>query len=246
MKNALLLAFLLTLINTISLAQDKVLLKSGTVIEAKVIEVGIDEVKYQLYTKDGSGAIYTVPKSKIEVIVFENGYREEFKDITTEMADLSKKHLVGFNYIDLIAQNLSFDYEYFFSAKHDFSLYVPIRIGFPRSALHYNPINVFETGVGVFVYPYRRKKINLFTGLESMYSVRLSENYVYDPLNGNYIIAPPEYRDVLGVYVTNGMKINFRERFGLGYSFSVGLNTDLYYGGANFMAKGNMSFYFRL
>ena len=41
-------------------------------------------------------AIYTVPKTKIEVIVFESGYREEFKEITTEMADLSKRHLLGF------------------------------------------------------------------------------------------------------------------------------------------------------
>jgi len=246
MKNALFLTFLLTLINSISFSQDKVLLKNGTVIEAKVLEVGTDDVKYQLKTKDGTGAIYTVPKTKIEVIVFESGYREEFKDITAEMADLTKKHLIGFNYFDLILQNFSFDYEYFFAAKNDFSLYVPLRIGFPRDALHFNPVNVIETGIGVFIYPYRKKKLNYFTGIETMYSNKLAENFLYDPSTGGVIFNSPEHRNYLGVYITNGIKLNFRERFGLGYSFSVGLNTDLYYGGANIMAKGNMSFFFRL
>jgi len=246
MKNAFFLTLLLTLINSISFSQDKVLLKNGTIIEAKVLEVGTDEVKYQLYTKDGSGAIYTVPKTKIEVIVFESGYREEFKDITSEMADLSKKHLIGFNYFDLILQNISFDYEYFFSAKNDFSLYVPVRIGLPQEGFHDRPVNLIETGLGILVYPYRKNKVNYFTGLETMYANKLSETYFYDPTTGGYVFDSPEHRNYLGIYLTNGIKLNFRERFGLGYSFSVGLNTDLYYGGANIIGKGNMSFFFRL
>ena len=43
-------------------------MKNGNVIKAKVLEVGLEEVKYELYTKEGGGAVYTVSKNKIEVM----------------------------------------------------------------------------------------------------------------------------------------------------------------------------------
>ncbi|MBI3134100.1 MAG: hypothetical protein HYZ14_05430 [Bacteroidetes bacterium] len=242
MKKLALLSVLLLNVVIHSFAQDKVLLKNGTVIQAKVLEVGAEEVKYQLYTKTGDGAIYVVPKSKIELIEFENGYREEFKDITNEMADLSKNHLIGFNYIDLLARNVSFDYEYFFP-KRDFSIYVPLRVGLDYSLYSHYTANVIETGVGLFAYPYRRKKLNFFTGAEFMYSNKFSYGSTYDQY-GNYTWQKVN-RNYLGVYTTAGIKLNFRERFGLGYSLSVGIMNPLEGGGADIMAKGNMSFFYR-
>ena len=244
MKNSLILIIAGFALSIGAFAQDKVLLKNGTLISAKVLEVGLEDVKYQLYTKDGDGAIYTVPKSKIELIEYEGGLREEFKEITTEMADLTKKHQIGFNYIDLLSQNVSFDYEYYLSESREFSLYVPMRIGLPRNSDHYYNANIFETGVGLFAYPYRKKKLNYFTGVEVAYAAKKQSYSTFDPINGLFI-SDPIFRDFFGVYVTNGIKLNFKERFGLGYSFSLGMLADLKYSGTEFGGKFNMNFFYR-
>lgn len=244
MKKLLLLLIAGLAFSINSLAQDKVLLKNGTIVAVKVLEVGLEDVKYQLYTKEGDGAIYTVPKSKIELIEYESGLREEFKEITTEMADLTKKHQLGFNYIDLLSQNISFDYEYYLSESREFSLYVPVRIGLPRNSNHYFRANVFEAGLGIFIYPYRKKKLNYFTGLETAYAAKKQSYSTYDNITGFYS-SEPIFRDYFGLYVTNGIKLNFKERFGLGYSFSVGMLADLKNGGTEVGGKINMNFFYR-
>lgn len=219
-------------------------MKNGNVIKAKVLEVGLEEVKYELYTKEGGGAVYTVPKNKIEVIEFENGYREEFLDDNNEVADLKRRHQVGFNYIDLLFLNFSADYEYYLNEKNDFSVFVPLRFGIPIGASIHSR-NIFETGAGIFVYPYRKKKFNYHTGIEFMY--RLSENEFgyYDPNTNTYYSNGIQRLNYMGVYVTNGIKLNFKERFGLGYSFSFGVASNLETGYIDPIGKMNFNFFYR-
>lgn len=59
-------------------AQDKIYKLKGPVINAKVIEVGIDEIKYKLYDNP-DGPIYVVDKSSINKIEFADGRVEKFK-----------------------------------------------------------------------------------------------------------------------------------------------------------------------
>lgn len=60
-------------------AQDKVILKSGDEFNAKIIKIGLDMVKYKKWT-NLEGPIYSVSKSDIFKITYQNGEHERFKD----------------------------------------------------------------------------------------------------------------------------------------------------------------------
>ena len=59
-------------------AQDKIYKLKGSVIKAKVIEIGTDEIKYKLYDNP-DGPIYVVDKSTLSRIEFTDGRIEEYK-----------------------------------------------------------------------------------------------------------------------------------------------------------------------
>jgi hypothetical protein len=61
------------------LAQDIITLRSGEEIKAKVQEIGTDNVKYKKYD-NLSGPIYTLMKSEIFMIKYENGDKDIFKE----------------------------------------------------------------------------------------------------------------------------------------------------------------------
>ncbi len=63
-------------------AQDKVFMSSGKIIECKVLEVGIDEIKYKITTEPGA-TIFSVNKLDVLKIEFENGHIEEFQEDLT-------------------------------------------------------------------------------------------------------------------------------------------------------------------
>ncbi len=60
-------------------AQDVITLKSGDEIQAKVTEVGQTEVKYKRFDNP-DGPTYTVSKSDIFMVKYQNGQKEVFKD----------------------------------------------------------------------------------------------------------------------------------------------------------------------
>ena len=68
--------FLLAIVNTIE-AQDKIYRKNGQIIKTKVLEIGVDEVKYKPF-ENPEGPLYVLPQNKISKIVFENGKTEKF------------------------------------------------------------------------------------------------------------------------------------------------------------------------
>jgi hypothetical protein len=66
------------LITTNLNAQDKLFLKSGENIEAKILEVNLDEVEYKKFA-NLEGPTYTIVKSEIHMVIYENGESEIFK-----------------------------------------------------------------------------------------------------------------------------------------------------------------------
>src|SRR6476661_8935292 len=69
--------------STTSFAQDKLYKKKGEPIKVKILEVGLDEVKYRLYD-DPNGPIYVVDKEQILKVEFENGKTESYKTGLTD------------------------------------------------------------------------------------------------------------------------------------------------------------------
>lgn len=79
------LLILFTTINFNALAQDLIVLKKGEVIKSKVIEIGINEIRYKKWSYL-EGPSYVIEKSGVLSINYENGEVESFKDTPSEKA----------------------------------------------------------------------------------------------------------------------------------------------------------------
>jgi hypothetical protein len=77
MQKFLFLFVLLLFAASFSYAQDKIYRKNGKIVEAKIIEIGSDEIKYKEF-HDTDGPIYVLETDRISKIVFENGKVEKF------------------------------------------------------------------------------------------------------------------------------------------------------------------------
>ncbi len=86
-------------------AQDKIFLKSGDKIEAKITEVNIDNIKYKNFS-NLNGPVFTIPKKDINKVVYENGESDIFKE-------------EGFRRNRINADVLAFTYNSAFSASYE-------------------------------------------------------------------------------------------------------------------------------
>ena len=60
-------------------AQDKIHKTDSTVVDAKIIEIGVSEIKYNKFNNQ-NGPIYIINKSKVAYIVYQNGEKEIYKN----------------------------------------------------------------------------------------------------------------------------------------------------------------------
>ena len=80
MKNLnYLLSIIMLVFTSNMISQDKIFLKSEENIETKILEINVDEVKYKKYS-NLEGPTFTILKSDIHMIIYENGENEIFKD----------------------------------------------------------------------------------------------------------------------------------------------------------------------
>ena len=81
-KKRFLLALCIIAINLSCFAQDIIVTKDAKRINAKVTEVNVDNVRYKNYD-NLDGPVYTLPKSDIASIVYQNGQEETFSSEST-------------------------------------------------------------------------------------------------------------------------------------------------------------------
>lgn len=60
-------------------AQDKIYRKGGEVIQANIIEVGTDNIKYKIFN-EANGPIYTIEKARLLKIVYQSGRVERYQE----------------------------------------------------------------------------------------------------------------------------------------------------------------------
>lgn len=111
MKKYLLLILAIFTISHL-MAQDKIYRNRGTVIKAKVIEIGSDEIKYKLYDNP-DGPVYVLETSKIDHVQYENGhidkFTESFKDPENYTGQLGKG--IKMNFFSPLMGYAQFSYE---------------------------------------------------------------------------------------------------------------------------------------
>ncbi len=112
MKKYYLLVLAVFLYGT-TLGQDKVYKKGGEIIDAKVIELGTDEVKYKLFN-DQNGPTYSLDKDRIIKIVYENGRIESYQSNLADpelYADQSK-NAIKINFLSPLLGYTQFNFEH--------------------------------------------------------------------------------------------------------------------------------------
>jgi hypothetical protein len=228
-------------------AQDKLLLKSGELLNVKVVEISSKEVRYQVKQGDTYGPLIVMGIDNISSIQYANGTEENLSSLRSEKADLTKAHLLEFNPADLMFNNVSFNYEYYPTAKRDYSVIIPVRLGLPAFSNHFGSRNLVETGVGFLAYPYRNRRINFFTGVELAYQRREEVDYeYYNPYNpGAGYGQTLKHFDRIAAYSTTGIKMYILPRFGFTYSFSVGFIRDLSNADIDLAGKLNVAAFWR-
>jgi len=77
MKKFFFLFFLTILLSHFSYSQDKIYRKNGKVVQAKILEVGPDEIKYREFNIPDA-PVYILETDRISKIVYENGKVEKF------------------------------------------------------------------------------------------------------------------------------------------------------------------------
>ena len=80
--------FFLFITPQLFLAQDILILKSGDEIQAKVNEVGTKEIKYKKFS-NLTGPVYTILKSEVFMIKYQNGSKDVFGDLESKESNAS-------------------------------------------------------------------------------------------------------------------------------------------------------------
>ncbi len=113
MRNLTTLLFLLFL-SFSAIAQDKIIKKSGDIINCKVTEIAADEVKY--YYTENPKLVFGIDKAKLEKIVFGTGEVIEIKSDTfmdTDYYANQSKHALKISFLSPIFGHTEFSYEQF-------------------------------------------------------------------------------------------------------------------------------------
>jgi hypothetical protein len=232
-------------------AQDKIYKLKGDVIKAKVIEIGVDEIKYKLFDSP-DGPIYVVDKSSLNRIEFADGrvekYKLSFKDPANYEGQLTKA--VKINFLAPLLGYSQFSFEKSISPLKSYELGVGI-IGAGKNYqienFYYNAQNTSykRNAFGGFLEAgYKFNKLPNFLSKGTRMSHIMQGTYVkptatlgyysdnaLDYKTGNPVLV--KRNNVFGAIILNfGHQWVFGEKFiidfyyGLGYAFDNVKNDD--------------------
>ena len=167
-----------------ALAQDKIYKKGGEVIEAKIIEIGVDEIKYRLFNV-AEGPVYTIEKDRIIKVVYDNGrvetYQSNFKD--EELYAEQKKMALKINFLSPLLGFTAFSLEKSVKPGRSYELTLGI-IGLgKRQRVDYFSFNnndvVYREQAGAYVSAgYKFIKLPDFTSRGAKFSHVMQGTYI--------------------------------------------------------------------
>ena len=82
------------------IAQDKIVKKGGETLDVKILEVGTNEIKYQIFSEP-DGPIFIMDKDRISEVTYQNGRIERYESPLndSELYIGQKKRAVKMNFI---------------------------------------------------------------------------------------------------------------------------------------------------
>ncbi len=239
------ISLILILINiNFGFSQDIIEMKSGDKLKVKIVEDLELKVRYRKY-KEQDGPIYVLYKKEIKSITFEDGKKldlgnktksEEYKDedvidetIIGPEAEVQrikeksilynkKRHLIGYNYAQMILLNFEFTYEFILTKTGFLSLKIPLSIGMNLRNTYMKRNNLFSTGLQFNIYPTGQGRVAYLTGPSFKYALMQDNPGFY---NGTVLDATRS--NYLGFYINNG--VLFQATSFLNFSLGLGLGT---------------------
>jgi len=157
-----------------SSAQDIIYKKDGSREETKIMLIGEKEIQYKKYSNP-DGPVYTISKSQITMITYENGEYEmltskddEAKMAKQELSENFAKNLLGYHLFDVVYGDFTFSYERILSSG-TIGIKIPVGIGYAYNTDYFNSSenwvkNMVYSGIGVNFYPTGQGKWRYFLG----------------------------------------------------------------------------------
>lgn len=230
MKKTLIVITLFLMIGSLS-AQDKIYFNDGSLIEAKVLVVSESKVQYKIFDNQ-SGPTFEIGLSKINMIIYENGSHQMFKE-EGDKATMSKtsrdfrKNRIN---LDLLAIGIngptSISYE-IINEDGSRGIEIPISVYFNSDGVVGYTLGAnmkFYTnkqGKGFYIGP--SLGLGVFDWLYNDYGFSTSSDfsaYLGFKLGYQFQIS-----DLFGINLAgNGGGISNFEEFDFGYSLNLGIN----------------------
>lgn len=198
MKTTPILFITLFLYSLIQKSQDIVYTNYGAVLEGKIIEVNDNGIKMKR-KENPDGPIYSIDKSSITKIQYNNGKTEIYENTNPQDNTFNnhifdsiinrKKNIIGYDVAQFIYTSVGMSYERFFGKDAQFSIRIPLSIGFNyignenNLTLNYDGTNlqqdyfIYQKGklaggaIEFNYYPFKSKKFTYFVGPYFEYGV---------------------------------------------------------------------------
>ena len=134
------------------LAQDKIIKKGGETLEVKILEVGTNEIKYQLLSEP-DGPIFIMDKDRILEVTYQNGRVEKYESILTDAEFYigQKKRAIKMNFISPLLGYTQLAYEQNLKPGRSYEVSLGIiGLGKNQEVSYWDYENKFENQKGLF------------------------------------------------------------------------------------------------
>lgn len=173
-------------------AQDAIYKKDKTKLDAKVTEVGNWEVKYKS-ASNPDGPVYTIPKSDIAIIIYQNGSSDLF---TNEKSKRCKKfdslstnfcrNFIGVDIGEFTNTAINITYEHTFGKKGNVALRLPFSVGLSsNNYYYYGHRKIFSTGLDLLFFPTGQGKLRYYVAPYFEWGL-YNNSYTFYTYEGNY------------------------------------------------------------
>lgn len=226
MKNIIIIITALFLSASFLSAQDVIYLKDKQEIKAFVKSVNSNEITYVRF-EGKDGPVYTIPKKKVEKIVYRDGFVENHNSSSLQTYGLNK-NVISLNYGDLTMLRFAGSYERLFKDA-TFGIKIPYSILFSSRTDYYNDQVLGQTGIDLNFYPMGQTKLTYMTGVGTR-AGRLRSNYYsywpyyYEPFD-IYSYQNKE-RYFFGVYVNNSLILHLTDNFSISALYGIGFRNE--------------------
>lgn len=230
--NKLLLFFLLVIPVSV-FSQDKLFKKDGSKLEVKITEVGINTVKYKLFTNP-EGPDYVLLKTDVLLIEYANGSTEVFKDsgydappkeFTYQSSKEIARNIITVNMVQLLYSNFTLAYERR-SQNGSLGVRFPVSIGLSENRETYEyagslSINkIYSIGVDFNFYPSPNKKLAYYIGPSIYYGSNRYYYYTNYPGYGTVGVKSNNY----SFMINNGLMFQPVANFAFSTSLGIGMS----------------------